>query len=105
MQSALNLQERSLRRSGQRKVRDPLDAVCVHPLTATADACRGFFDLVVKVYPKGNISKVLGDMKEGDTIEAKGPIPKLDYQPNKWKKFGMIAGAPALASTGCTRLQ
>ena len=54
---------------------------------------RGYFDLVVKVYPKGNISKFLGDMKEGDTIEAKGPIPKLDYQPNKWKSIGMIAGA------------
>lgn len=45
------------------------------------------------MYPKGNISKLLGDMKEGDTIEAKGPIPKLEYKPNKWKKIGMIAGA------------
>jgi Oxidoreductase FAD-binding domain len=54
---------------------------------------RGHFDLVVKVYPKGNISKYLGDMKEGDTIEAKGPIQKLPYKANMKKKIGMIAGA------------
>jgi Oxidoreductase FAD-binding domain len=62
---------------------------------------RGHFDLVVKVYPKGNISKYLGDMKEGDTIEAKGPIQKLPYKANMKKKIGMIAGARLRCAQGC----
>ena len=53
---------------------------------------------MVKVYEKGNISKYLGEMKEGESIEAKGPIQKLPYKANMKKKIGMLAGALALAA-------
>ena len=52
--------------------------------------------LVVQVYEQGNISKHLGEMKEGDSIEAKGPIPKLPYKANMKKKIGLIAGMSPL---------
>jgi cytochrome-b5 reductase len=54
---------------------------------------RGHFDLMVKVYPEGKMSKHIGDLKEGDLLDFKGPIMKLPYEPNMKKKIGMIAGA------------
>lgn len=56
-------------------------------------ARRGGFDLLVKVYDKGTMSKHLGLMSVGDTLDVKGPIMKLPYEPNMKKKIGMIAGA------------
>jgi len=32
----------------------------------------GYFDLLVKVYPTGNMSKHIGSLKPGDTLEVKG---------------------------------
>ena len=39
------------------------------------------------------MSKHLGEMKQGDSIEAKGPVTKLEYKPNMKQKIGLIAGA------------
>jgi cytochrome-b5 reductase len=65
----------------------------IRPYTPTSltDA-RGYFDLVIKVYPEGKLSKHIGDLKVGDSLECKGPIPKLPYKPNMKKAIGMIAG-------------
>lgn len=52
--------------------------------------------LLVKVYPEGTMSKYLGDLKVGDSIEIKGPIMKIEYKPNMKKKIGMIAGAHSM---------
>ncbi|KAK9804386.1 hypothetical protein WJX72_010552 [[Myrmecia] bisecta] len=68
-------------------------AYVIRPYTPTSlpDA-RGHFDLVVKAYPQGKMSKHIDDLKVGDTLECKGPIPKLPYKPNMKKQIGMIAG-------------
>jgi cytochrome-b5 reductase len=65
----------------------------VDQLQAARRLCRGHFDLVVKVYEKGNMSKHVGELKAGSTILCKGPIQKLPYEANMKKKIGMIAGA------------
>lgn len=57
---------------------------------------KGHFDLVVKVYPEGNMSKHLGTLQVGDEVECKGPIMKLEYHPNMKKKIGMIAGGSGI---------
>mmetsp|Transcript_25303 Transcript_25303/g.35452 ORF Transcript_25303/g.35452 Transcript_25303/m.35452 type:complete len:360 (+) Transcript_25303:57-1136(+) len=55
-----------------------------------------YFDLLVKTYPQGNMSKFIQNLKVGETLEVKGPIKKIEYSPNMKKKIGMIAGGTGL---------
>lgn len=45
---------------------------------------------VIKAYPNGKMSQHIHNLKEGDSLECKGPIGKLDYKPNMKKKLGMV---------------
>lgn len=56
----------------------------------------GFFELLVKAYPTGNISKMIGDLKIGDKINVCGPAGFYDYTPNCRKKLGMVAGGTGI---------
>uniref|UniRef100_A0A7S0RQ42 NADH-cytochrome b5 reductase n=1 Tax=Chlamydomonas leiostraca TaxID=1034604 RepID=A0A7S0RQ42_9CHLO len=70
----------------------------VRPYTPVSPpGARGYLDLAVKVYPKGTMSKHIGSLKPGDTLEMKGPIPKYPYQPNIKKNIGMVAGGTGIA--------
>jgi len=64
------------------------------PVSSNAD--EGHWDLLVKVYEKGVMSKHLGSLKPGDTLDVKGPIPKLNIKPNMKKKIGMVAGGSGI---------
>ena len=69
----------------------------MRPYTPTsASSAKGHFDLVVKVYEKGVMSKHFGEMKVGDELEIKGPIVKLPYVANMRKHIGMIAGGTGI---------
>jgi cytochrome-b5 reductase len=57
---------------------------------------RGYFDLWVKVYPDGVMSRHLGSLKVGDMLEVRGPIMKFLYVPNMKKELGLIAGGTGL---------
>lgn len=57
----------------------------------------GYFDLLIKTYEQGNISKHVGTRKMGDTIDVKGPKGFFNYTPNMVKSFGMIAGGTGIA--------
>lgn len=57
---------------------------------------QGYFDLMIKIYPEGKMSQHIGSLKPGDTLEVKGPIPKLPYKPNMKKNIGMIAGGTGI---------
>lgn len=57
---------------------------------------KGYFDLIVKVYDSGVMSKHLGSLSPGDSLEVKGPIPKIEYRPNMKKRIGMIAGGSGI---------
>lgn len=58
---------------------------------------RGSFQLVVKSYPQGVVSKHIGQLNVGDIVEVKGPLFKLKYTPNLRKNIGMIAGGTGIA--------
>lgn len=49
----------------------------------TLNSTKGFFDLVVKVYPGGKVSGYVDTLKVGDTLEVKGCFTKI--------KGGMIS--------------
>ncbi|KAI9222972.1 NADH-cytochrome b5 reductase [Blastocladiella britannica] len=69
----------------------------VRPYTPTStDDVRGHFDLVIKQYPDGKMSKHIFSLKVGDSLEVKGPLPKYPLAANQHKEIGMIAGGTGL---------
>jgi len=52
----------------------------------------GHFDLLIKSYPTGNISKYMAGLAVGQAIRVKGPKGAFKYAPNMVRHFGMIAG-------------
>lgn len=69
----------------------------VRPYTPISDPdAKGYFDLLIKVYPEGKMSQHFASLKPGDKVEVKGPIEKLRYSPNMKKQIGMIAGGSGI---------
>ena len=62
----------------------------------TDDTTPGAFELMVKTYPNGRISRRFAELKEGNSLEMKGPRGKYEYVPNGYKRIGMIAGGTGL---------
>jgi cytochrome-b5 reductase len=69
----------------------------IRPYTPVSDNDdKGFFDLIIKTYPNGVMSKHVATLSPGDTLEFKGPFSKFEYTPNMKKKIGMIAGGTGI---------
>ncbi|KAK3436590.1 hypothetical protein EUGRSUZ_C01134 [Eucalyptus grandis] len=69
----------------------------VRPYTPISDPdAKGYFDLLIKVYPEGKMSQHFAILKPGDVVEVKGPIEKFKYTPNMKKNIGMIAGGTGI---------
>ncbi|KAK9149685.1 hypothetical protein Scep_008442 [Stephania cephalantha] len=69
----------------------------IRPYTPISDPdAKGYFDLLIKVYPEGKMSPYLSSLNRGDVVEVKGPIEKLRYTPNMKKHIGMIAGGSGI---------
>ncbi|KAI1393546.1 ferredoxin reductase-like protein [Hypoxylon trugodes] len=56
----------------------------------------GYFDLLIKSYPTGNISKHMASLVVGQTIRVKGPKGAFIYTPNMVRHFGMVAGGTGI---------
>ena len=56
----------------------------------------GFFDLLIKSYPTGNISKHMASLDVGQSIKVRGPKGAMVYTPNMVRHFGMIAGGTGI---------
>lgn len=57
---------------------------------------KGSVEFVVKAYPNGKVTGHLFDLKVGDSMDIKGPIPKFKYEPNMKSHIGMIAGGTGI---------
>lgn len=57
----------------------------------------GFFEVMIKVYPQGKMSKYIRTLQEGSSVEWRGPFGGLDYKPNMHKHLLLLA-----AGTGIT---
>ncbi|KAK4279229.1 hypothetical protein QN277_016963 [Acacia crassicarpa] len=64
------------------------------PITLDSDV--GYFDLLVKMYPRGRMSHHFRQMHVGDYLAVKGPQGRFKYQPNEFRAFGMIAGGTGI---------
>lgn len=56
----------------------------------------GYFDLLIKSYPQGNISKYMASLVVGQAIRVRGPKGAFVYEPNMVRHFGMIAGGTGI---------
>ncbi|CEI98759.1 Putative NADH-cytochrome b5 reductase 1 [Rhizopus microsporus] len=62
----------------------------------SSDDDRGHFDLLVKTYPNGNISRLFSELKLGDELSVRGPKGNFVYTPNMCREIGMIAGGTGI---------
>lgn len=62
----------------------------------SSDTDHGHFDLLIKSYPTGNISKHVASLMVGQTMKVKGPKGAMVYTPNMVRRFGMIAGGTGI---------
>lgn len=62
----------------------------------SSDEDHGFFDLLIKSYPTGNISKHVAGLQVGDVMKVKGPRGAMVYTPNLVRHIGMIAGGTGI---------
>ncbi|KAI1103423.1 ferredoxin reductase-like protein [Jackrogersella minutella] len=69
----------------------------VRPYTPTSDEdTKGLIELVVKKYPNGPMSTHIHDMKPGQRLDFKGPLPKYAWTPNKHEHIALIAGGTGI---------
>ncbi|KAA6411386.1 MAG: NADH-cytochrome b5 reductase 1 [Lasallia pustulata] len=62
----------------------------------TGDEHPGYFELLIKSYPTGNISKHMAQMKIEQTLKVRGPKGAMVYAPGLVRRFGMIAGGTGI---------
>lgn len=64
----------------------------------------GFFDIIVKSYKDGEVSKYFASLYPGKKVLFKGPVGRMSYKNNMAKRIIMIAGgtgiSPMLAVLG-----
>ncbi|KAK9187531.1 hypothetical protein WN944_018928 [Citrus x changshan-huyou] len=69
----------------------------IRPYTPiTLDSDIGYFELVVKMYPKGRMAHHFREMHEGEYLPVKGPKGRLKYKVGQARAFGMIAGGSGI---------
>jgi cytochrome-b5 reductase len=62
----------------------------------SGDHQSGCFNLLIKTYPQGNISRYMSSLKPGEKIRIRGPKGAFIYTPNMVRRFGMIAGGTGI---------
>lgn len=56
----------------------------------------GYFDIIVKSYADGQVSKYFAGLKAGSAVDFKGPVGRFNYVVNSYKQIGMIAGGSGI---------
>ncbi|KAF8559256.1 ferredoxin reductase-like protein [Imleria badia] len=62
----------------------------------SSDDDLGHFDLLIKSYEKGNISRYVSFLKVGDKAKVRGPKGAFKYSPTLSRHIGMIAGGTGI---------
>eukprot|EP00244_Chara_vulgaris_P013567 TRINITY_DN782_c0_g1_i2.p1 TRINITY_DN782_c0_g1~~TRINITY_DN782_c0_g1_i2.p1 ORF type:complete len:356 (+),score=62.11 TRINITY_DN782_c0_g1_i2:60-1127(+) len=72
-------------------------SMVIRPYTPVSDpAQKGFFELLIKVYPNGKMTQYMDKLVPGETLDVKGPITKIPYTANMKKRIGMICGGSGI---------
>ncbi|KAI0746196.1 hypothetical protein C8Q76DRAFT_809025 [Earliella scabrosa] len=74
---------------------DPKGKPVIRPYTPISPSDQpGELTFLVQKYEEGKMSKYMHEMKPGEKLSIKGPIPKFDFKINQFEEVGMIAGDP-----------
>ncbi len=57
---------------------------------------KGYFDLLIKTYPQGRISRYMDGVKTGESVLMRGPKGSFQYVPNGCRRIGMIGGGTGI---------
>ena len=69
----------------------------IRPYTpVSSESEKGGLDFVIKRYEGGPMSSHIHDLKVGETLDVKGPIPKYEWTPNKHGSVALIAGGTGI---------
>lgn len=75
----------------------------VRPYTPVSDATMvGAFELMIKVYAEGRMSRHIDSLAVGDRLDFKGPFLKVEYTPQYKRRIGMLAGGSGI--TPCLQI-
>eukprot|EP00899_Mesostigma_viride_P023014 jgi/Mesvir1/3898/Mv19844-RA.1 len=70
---------------------------CTRKYTPTShNDQKGWVDLVIKVYPQGNLSQYIDKLAVGQYMSFQGPRGKFHYEPNLFRHLGMVAGGTGI---------
>lgn len=64
------------------------------PISSKFDS--GFFDILVKSYQDGNVSKQFASLNPGKSLKFRGPVGRFNYVTNHVKEIGMVAGGSGI---------
>ncbi|KAH3687250.1 hypothetical protein WICPIJ_001766 [Wickerhamomyces pijperi] len=76
------------------KFEDSTEVRYYTPISSNTE--EGFFDILVKSYADGDVSKKFGGLNPGQFVQFKGPVGRFNYVTNHVKKLGMIAGGSGI---------
>jgi len=65
------------------------------PISISTD--KGFFDILVKRYEDGKVSKFIHNLKVGNTVELRGPTGRFRYAPKANHTICMICGGTGIS--------
>lgn len=69
----------------------------IRPYTPVSDEHDpGHMDLLIKYYQNGPMSEYLHNMKVGESLQIKGPIPKYPWSTNKHSHVALVAGGTGI---------
>lgn len=58
---------------------------------------RGYFDILVNKHENSKMGSYLYSLKDGDTVEVKGPWVQAPIRPNQYRNIGMIGSGTGIA--------
>ncbi|CDR40269.1 CYFA0S04e06986g1_1 [Cyberlindnera fabianii] len=64
------------------------------PISSKFD--KGFFDIIVKSYVDGDVSKEFASMYKGQKVKFRGPVGRFNYATNMAKEIGIVAGGSGI---------
>lgn len=57
---------------------------------------KGYFDIMIKSYPEGQVSKYFASLKPGQLVDFKGPVGNFNYTTNSSKSLAIVAGGTGI---------
>ena len=83
--------------AGEEGLKDKDGKQVIRPYTpVTTPATQGHMDFLIKKYKDGAMTNHVHNLKPGQTISIKGPIPKFPYKANEFEHIGMVAGGSGI---------